>query len=80
MTRDQIYSELTVIFRDVFDNDQIKPNDQMTAKDVPQWDSLNHINLIIATEKHFKFKFETSEVINLANVGDLVNVIARKIS
>jgi len=78
MTRDQAYQELTTIFHGVFDDERITLNDQMTAKDVQNWDSLNHINLIIATEKHFKIRFETAEVIGLANVGALVDLVLRK--
>jgi len=51
MNRDQAFTDLTMIFREVFDNDSIQISDQMTAKDIKQWDSLNHINLIVSAEK-----------------------------
>ncbi len=76
----QIREQLTGIFRDVFDDDSIHIFDAMTAKDIEDWDSLNHINLIVAVEGSFKVKFTTKEVTNLANVGELVTLITQKLS
>jgi acyl carrier protein len=50
----------------------------MKASDVPEWDSLNHINLIVAIEARFKIKFKTSEIESLRNVGHLVEMIEKK--
>jgi acyl carrier protein len=75
-----IRARLTEIFRDVFDDESIEIFDAMTAKDVEEWDSLNHINLIVAVERGFKVKFTTKEVSNLANVGEFVALIASKLS
>jgi len=52
---------------------------ELTAADVPGWDSFNHINLIVATEVQFKIKFKTAELESLRNVGHLVEVIASKV-
>ena len=62
MTDQEIRSRLNEIFRDVFDDQSIRVTDAMTAKDVEEWDSLNHINLIVAVEGSFKIKFTTKEV------------------
>ena len=78
MTRQEVYAKLTPLFQRVFDNETLLPTDQMTAAEVPQWDSLSHINLIIATEKYFKIRFQTAEVISLKNVGEFVDAILRK--
>ncbi len=78
MTRDEIYLALTVIFHDVFDDPRIKLFDAMTAKDLAGWDSLNHINLIIAVEQKYKIRFNTTEVARLANVGEFIDAILRK--
>jgi acyl carrier protein len=51
----------------------------MTAFDIPGWDSLTHIKIILAIEKHFAVKFRASEVVALQNVGDLYNKIREKI-
>jgi len=68
------------IFREVFDDDSIQVTDAMTAKDVEEWDSLNHINLIVAVERAFKVKFTVKEVSNLANVGEFIALIRSKLS
>lgn len=71
----QIYSQLTQVFHDVFDDDTIKISPELTAKDVDGWDSLSHIRLILTVEKAFKIKFTTSEIGKLENVGGLVEII-----
>ena len=71
--------KLTPIFRDVFDDEGIVPHLAMTAKEVAEWDSLGHIRLMVAIEQTFGVKFTTSEISNLANVGELVAVIDKKL-
>jgi acyl carrier protein len=70
-----IYTQLSTIFEDVFDEDSIEVTPELSAKDVDGWDSLTHIRLILTVEKRFKIKFSTSEIGNLENVGDLVSLI-----
>ncbi len=70
-----IYTQLSTIFEDVFDEDSIEVTPELSAKDVDGWDSLTHIRLILTVEKKFKIKFSTSEIGNLENVGDLVSLI-----
>jgi acyl carrier protein len=79
MTSQEIRSRLNEIFREVFDDESIQVTDAMTAKDVEEWDSLNHINLIVAVEGSFKIRFTTKEVSNLANVGEFIALIASKL-
>jgi len=71
----QIYVELSEVFQDVFDEDDIQLTPELSAKDVDGWDSLTHIRLILTIEKAFKIKFSTSEIGKLQNVGDLVSLI-----
>jgi acyl carrier protein len=78
MNQSDIYQKLTAIFQEVFDDPGLQISDRTTAKDVEQWDSLSHINLIVATEKAFGLTFTTKEVKGLANVGDFVELIARR--
>ncbi len=80
MTREEVKAQLTEIFRKLFKNPELILNDELTAKDVKGWDSLNHINLIVATEKSFKIKFTTKEIQGLPNVGKLIDVIHNKIT
>ncbi len=78
MEKSEIVSRLTPIFRDVFDNDALVVSEGMTAADVPTWDSLSNINMIIAVEKAFSVKFSIKDVRNLKNVGELLELIKRK--
>lgn len=78
-SRPEITAILTDIFRDVFDDPSIELRDGMTAADVESWDSLNHINLIVAVERRFKIRFTTREVTTLRNVGDLTDLTQRKL-
>jgi acyl carrier protein len=75
MDKSQIYTRLTELFEDVFDEDSIKLTPDLSAKDVDGWDSLTHIRLILTVEKAFKIKFSTSEIGKLENVGGLVALI-----
>ncbi len=80
MQDDQLRSRMTETFRDVFGEPDLVMSDGMTAEDVEQWDSLSHINLIVALEREFRVKFTTGEVSKLKNVGDLVALIRNKTS
>ena len=57
MTREEIYGKLNEVFQDVFDDEDITVNDSTVAADVDGWDSLEHINLIVAVERCFGIKF-----------------------
>jgi acyl carrier protein len=80
MNQPEIESRLTGIFRDIFDDEALTLRPEMTAADVPEWDSFNHINLIVATEAKFGIKFQTAEVESLKNVGHFEELIARKLA
>lgn len=80
MQQAEIYSKLTDTFRDVFEDDSIVLTPEMTARDIKEWDSFNHINLIVATEGKFKIKFKTSEVESLQNVGHFASLIETKLA
>lgn len=79
MTSEEIYTQLTEIFQDVFDEPNIVPTAEMSAKDVDGWDSFNHINLILSVEQRFGIKFKTTELESLQNVGHLVGLIQSKL-
>ena len=78
METNEIVSRLTPIFRDVFNDDDLVVSEGMTAADVPTWDSLSNINMIIAVEKAFGVKFRIKDVRNLKNVGELLELIKKK--
>ncbi len=73
-----LYTRLTVIFHDVFDDDSIVVTPTLTAADVPEWDSLTHIRLVLAVQKAFKVKFSASQTAELKNVGELADLIRAK--
>lgn len=79
MPKPEIYNQLNKVFRDLFDDESIELTPQTSADDIEGWDSLAHINLIVAIESKFKIKFKTAEIESLRNVGHLVDVIAHKI-
>jgi len=71
---------LNDIFCQVFDDDDIKINPSMTANDVDGWDSLSHVNLIVAVEGKFGIRFVQKELLTFKNVGDLLNCIEKKLA
>ena len=78
MSEAEIYAELGEIFRDVFLTDDIELRPELSAKDVPGWDSFKQIDIILAVEEKYRIKLNTKELDSLHNVGDLVRVIADK--
>lgn len=75
---EEIKSQLRDLFRKVFGDESLELTEAMTAGDVPGWDSLNHISLIVAVEKKFKVSLTTKEVASLNNVGELMKLLERK--
>lgn len=71
--------KLNEIFCEVFDDDDIKIAPEMTANDVDGWDSLSHVNLIVAIEGRFGIRFNQKELLGFKNVGDLLRSIEAKI-
>ena len=80
MQQAEIYSRLTEIFRDILDDESIVLTPETTAADIAEWDSFNHINLIVATEAKFKIKFQTPEIESMKNVGHFVDIIEKKLA
>lgn len=70
---------LQEVFRDVFDDDEIVITKDTTADDIESWDSLTHVQLIVAVEKEFSVKFSTVEVMKLKNVGEFIELIDKKV-
>jgi acyl carrier protein len=76
----ELQDRLNQIFREVFNDDDISITPGMTANDVEGWDSLSHVNLIVAIETKFAIRFSQKELLTFKNVGDLLNSIRGKIS
>ncbi len=80
MTRNELYARLNTVFRDVFDDDSITVTDTSCADDIEGWDSLSHIDLIVAVETEFNMKFNMGETTRLHNVGEMVDIILDRIN
>ena len=79
MTRKDIYPRLGAIMCEVFDLDSVDINDTTTADDIPEWDSLSHIQLVVAVEKAFGIKFSSREIMRWQSVGELADSVIAKI-
>ena len=79
MTREVIMEKVNDIFRDVFDDETLIITDSTNSDDIEDWDSLEHISLIISMEKEFDLKFDIKEVNKLENVGQMVDMIKDKL-
>ncbi|MBR5083887.1 MAG: acyl carrier protein [Prevotella sp.] len=79
MDRNEILSQLSEIFSDVLDLEDVELTDTTSADDIEEWDSLSHIQLIVATEKHFGVKFTSLEIMKWNNVGEMVDSILKKL-
>ena len=78
MTREYVYGKMNEIFRNVFGDYSIVLNDATNANDIEDWDSLEQINLIVNIDNEFSMMFDMSEVADLANVGEMVDLILSK--
>lgn len=79
MERSEIFKKVNEIFCDELDNEDIVLNDHTTADDVEEWDSLSHVQLIVAIEKAFGIKFTSNEILSWSNVGQLVDSIENRL-
>ena len=75
MTREEVYERLNKVFQEVFDDDNITVNDNTTSDDIEDWDSFEHINLVVAVEEEFSFKIPMGKVVTMKNVGEMVDII-----
>jgi acyl carrier protein len=80
MNEAAIYEKLNQIFRDTLNDDSIALTPSTTADDLPGWDSMNHIFLVVETERGFGIKFQTAEMEELHNVGEFVHLIRSKLA
>lgn len=79
MERNDIMARVQEVFRDELELDDLVLNEETTADDVEEWDSLSHIQLVVAIEKAFGIKFTSREILSWDNVGDLVDSIEKKL-
>jgi len=75
-----IFKDINKIFSEVFEKSDMEITVETSAKDVDEWDSLNHVLLIAAIEKHFRIKFELSDMLYIKNIGDIRRSVINKLS
>ena len=78
MEKNDVLLAIEAIFRDILDNEGIILSEGTTANEVEEWDSLTHIQLIVAIEKKFKIKFTSKEILSWKNVGEMADSIMQK--
>ena len=79
MTRELIKEELENIFRNVLDDSSIALSNSTVAEDIEEWDSINHIQLVVRIEKTFKIRFKAAEIQSWENVGEIIDSITTKL-
>ena len=79
MNRQEIMEQLKGSFCELFDDDGIQITDEMTAKDIEDWDSLAHLQLIAMVESAFSIRFSLGEINSFANVGELCDAVLRRL-
>ena len=80
MDKNEILKKVNAIFIDVLDDENIILTYETTANDVEDWDSLNHIQLVVAIEKQFNIRFTSREIQSWNNVGEMVNSVSLKLN
>jgi acyl carrier protein len=80
MDKSEILKTVNDVFIDVLDDKNIVLTYETTANDVEEWDSLNHIQLVVAIEKQFGIRFTSQEIQSWNNVGELINSISNRIN
>ncbi|MBK6338033.1 MAG: acyl carrier protein [Bacteroidetes bacterium] len=79
MEEQEILSQVVAIFKEELDNEEIELTMESTAKEVEDWDSLSHIHLMVAIEKHFKIRFTSTEISSFKNVGEMVETVKKRL-
>ncbi len=75
MDKDNINLQIAEIFKNIFDDDSLLVSRKTTAEHIQSWDSLNHINLMSAIEREFNISFTLSEINEMKNVGEMIDLI-----
>ena len=75
-----IKEKLQSVFVDVFDDEDLRISNSTNSDDIEEWDSLNHIALVLSIEKCFNIRFITGEVLSLKDVGEMIQLLEEKTS
>ena len=80
MERNEILEKLELVFREVFDDNNININEEMHSANIEDWNSLNHMILISEVEKVFAIKFKLKDLNKMGKIGDMMDIISVKLS
>ena len=80
MDRNEILNTVNNVFVDILDDDSLVLTEATTANDVEEWDSLNHIQLVVAIERQFKIRFASQEILSWQNIGEMIDSIAVRLN
>jgi acyl carrier protein len=75
---EQVRNRLNLIFQEVFDDEELQITESMTADDIDEWDSIEHITLVVTIEKEFNIRLNASEIGKLENVGAMIDLLMEK--
>jgi len=78
LTPREIHQRLEELFHNVFNDDAMTLRDEMTARDIPGWDSVAHVNLMFSIEQAFGIEFTGNEFAEFRNMGELKAYLAKK--
>ena len=79
MERSTIRDQVNKIFVETLGNEDIILLEATTANDIEEWDSLTHMQLVVAIEEHFKFRFTSKEIQSWANIGEMIDSVSKRI-
>ena len=80
MNKNNIKEKLQNVFVDVFDDEDLRISNSTNSDDIEEWDSLNHIALVLSIEKCFNIRFIIGEVLSLKDVGEMIQLLEEKTS
>jgi len=80
MEKPDILLTINKILCDIFNNPKLVITENTSANDIDRWDSITHVNILMTVERTFKIRFSLGEIKQLRNVGEMVNLVAQKIS
>ena len=79
MNQEEIYNRLVAVFRDVFDDESLTISAATCADDIEEWDSLSHVQLVVAVEQEFGVRFTSREILKWRSVGEMVEALAQRL-
>ena len=80
MNRKDIFNKIQGVFIDVFDDENLEINNSTNSEHIEEWDSLNHIQLVLSIEKTLSVRFKTGEIQSLKDVGEMIDMLEKKLN